>query len=690
VPTASDKVQIQHAVTYDASDGQAATIGITATGVLTFDTTRTTRLTVETVLILPHGQMVCLPGSGTTVIVFRDTPLDLTHDPFQYSHGLLVVDGTLTLHGAHLTPFVRLSTEPRVGDSTLTLVQPPQGWDPGDQLVVPDSRHLRSEQRGRAYRSQIEERTVAAMAGAVVRLTAPLAYLHPGARDARGHLDFTPHVANLTRSITLQSANPQGTRGHVLIMGNANVDLEFVAFDGLGRTTTARLDSTTVNPDGSVRHLGTNQIGRYAMHFHHMRQPVTFVGNVVAHTTKWGITLHDTHYSTLTDNVIYDTWGTGIMLEEGNESYNAIQRNLVLLSQGPGGRGDERAPTEYGYEGSCYWLHGVNNVVDDNVCANALSNFGVFIFNSGNGMNAAHVPMAPGVDTSAPGGYVLTDMMNLAPLSFANNEIYASQGGMSVWSLGARGTSGPAIRTNAPRSVLTNTRVWHVWSYAWYGYGMSNVTLDGWTVRGDAAAITKTTGGPAVGLHWGDYVVRGMQVLHADIQGEDTGIVAPMKVGDTVDAYGTQAGELLVQDSLISATVCYRAGTMSALLGGSHIPARRLTLANVRCVNPPGVTAIPILMSYRTDGPHSNLLQKDEVIVTSYQQQPGVDFRVYYLQQAPTFVVPPTGGPIAIGAPRAGLTNAQLWAQYGVALAGAVAPCADTKTHPEIQGITCR
>jgi hypothetical protein len=62
-------------------------------------------------------------------------------------------------------------------------------------------------------------------------------------------------------------------------------------------------------------------------------------------------------------------------------------------------------------------------------------------------------------------------------------------------------------------------------------------------------------------------------------------------------------------------------------------------------------------------------------LVYGYGGVAGDDFQVYYWQQAPEYVVPQTDdGARFAGAPEAGLTNAQAWAEYGIAIAGAVAP----------------
>ena len=104
----------------------------------------------------------------------------------------------------------------------------------------------------------------------------------------------------------------------------------------------------------------------------------------------------------------------------------------------------------------------------------------------------------------------------------------------------------------------------------------------------------------------------------------------------------------------------------------------------------PGQSLQTIEMKYNAT-PVRNLIQRHTVTVHNYNGHPGDDFSVFYTQQAPTFVVPQTimqnGSAILVGAPVAGLTNAQTWAQYGIAIAGAVAPCAQTRS--EIAGFVC-
>ena len=93
-------------------------------------------------------------------------------------------------------------------------------------------------------------------------------------------------------------------------------------------------------------------------------------------------------------------------------------------------------------------------------------------------------------------------------------------------------------------------------------------------------------------------------------------------------------------------------------------------------------------MSYQYQPPNSgqviNITGLDKLLVYNYNNIAGDDFRVYYNEQAANFIVPQTvgyangPGDQVVGSPTAGLTNAQNWAQYGVAIAGAVAPATAT------------
>src|SRR5574341_1489005 len=152
LPQAGDVVLIKHVVTYDSITGAAATIGIASGGTLAFQNTQATTLKVGTLLVMPGGilqvgtEQSPVAANIKAEIVITNTPLNSTLDPSQYGTALLAL-GDVTIHGAVKSPtFVRLSIEPRAGQTTLSLSGPVSGWQPGDRLILPDTRHLRDSE----------------------------------------------------------------------------------------------------------------------------------------------------------------------------------------------------------------------------------------------------------------------------------------------------------------------------------------------------------------------------------------------------------------------------------------------------------------------------------------------------------------------------------------------------------------
>jgi hypothetical protein len=279
LPQPADIVSIAHTVVYDSTTGDADVIGIEAGGVLRFVPDQITRLRVGTLLVLPNGTLEIgtasspVSASVSAEVVIKDRALDAAADPDQYGTGLLSVDGAVTLHGAAKTPtFVRAATEPRAGNTTISLAAPVTGWQPGDRIFLPDTRQVPADHWfNPSYPLQIEERTVLGVTsdGRVVTLSSPLSFDHRGARDADGTptlaggtIPLLPHVGNLTRNVRIRSENPSGTRGHTLFTHRSKVEIAYVQFQDLGRTRAAGLNAAT------------NHIGRYPLHIHQLWGPV--------------------------------------------------------------------------------------------------------------------------------------------------------------------------------------------------------------------------------------------------------------------------------------------------------------------------------------------------------------------------------------------------------------------------------
>lgn len=692
IPNATDVVGVTgYTVTYDSSNGIAQVVALSSGGWLTFKTTQTTRLTVGTLLVGPGGTLAVgtdtvpvAPGI-TAEIVIRDIPINTTTDPSQYGTGLLVIDGTLHMVGASKTPFQRLTHEVSAGSTILTTTQPAVGWRPGDILVVPDSRQL-SDATSKTYVSQVETPRVSTVDGSIVTVAIGMAFSHPGARDSlTGNLDFTPHLGNLTRNVKIRSENPNGTRGHVWLTRKSAINIQYAGFHGLGRTTTAALNDTMYK-NGIATHIGTNQVGRYTLHLHHLVHSTPFVlrGNVIhggtaPHTRKWAITIHDSHYGLVSGNIMYNCAGACLMTEDGSESHNLIEDNLAVLATGTANRYGK------GSEATGFWFRGPNNTVRRNVAASIRGGShntphnGYSIWMTDVAM--AKIPLYSGADTTVPGQYTVTNLHSIPLREFVDNEAYAVNVGMTAWWLGTQYHTPKATED----SVVKGLKAWNVWSYGWYGYHTHRMVIDSMVTRGSAQGIGCCNAAYA----GNDYFTSDFTIRNSDLQGTLDGVV-----------FSTYSSgyQRLENTRVIPSRYGIQMQTLALTgLSGQGLPPRHVTAENLRISKPPG--SIPgwksIHFAYSALTGPRNMIQEDTIGVTSYQGVSGADFQAYYLQQAPEFIVPQSvpntnGSPRFIGAPVAGLTNTQALAEYGVAIAGGIAPCRDTTTYPEISGYACK
>jgi hypothetical protein len=697
VPGANDKVLVGSGtnVTYDAqSDASLDCVSIE--GALRFRNNASTRIKVGNLMVKDSGTLEVgtsaspSPAGVTAEIIIADKPLDTNFDPEQFGTGFIGF-GRVIMHGAIKSPtFTRLTSEPMAGATTLNLAEAPAGWSVGDKVLIPDTRQLKySEYSNFAAfgaqwnaQAQWEERTISQILGSQVVLSQPLSYNHKGARALDGTLDFLPHVGNLSRTVIVRSENPNGTRGHGLFSQRADVDIRYVAWRNMGRTTVQPLHNTTFS-GSTVTQIGTNQIGRYPIHMHHVMGPTTppasgyqFVlqGNAVEETTKWGITLHNSHFGLVQHNVVFKSGGSCIMTEDGSESRNLIDRNFAVGSWGSGGRMGE------GREGGGFWFRGVDNIVTNNVAANIMSDgvdsaygYKYFPYFVGN----VRIPKAPGADTMDNNQVDVKDGNAMAIRQFDNNEVYgATESGLTYWWIG---TMELTPRLSAPESVFSRLKVWHVHNKGIFNYAANNVTIESMVLRSDEAA--------GLGIAFSDYFARNVTIRRANIQGRLNGVSGTPNTGGST---------ILIEDSVLLNQANLRIemlGTVSA--SAEELGSRRWVVRNTKLTPMNRVSADPwgeIVLHY-SDLPTHAVTRPDEILIQDHNQVPGDNFQVFYTQQAPTYIVPVSifngdGTRKVIGAPVAGLTNAQAWSQHQVAVAGAVATCSTTRSMV-VNAYTC-
>jgi hypothetical protein len=665
-------VSITHAIDYDSTTGEAAVIGVRGGGTLRFSTNRPTQLRVGTLLMLADGTLevgtpsLPVDAGVTAQIVIRDRPLDVLADPDQYGTGLLSIDGTVTLHGAVKSPtFVRVAREPRAGDSTITFERPVQGWRAGDRLFLPDTRQVPADQWfNSSYALQVEEMIVQGISadGRSVTLASPLRFDHRGARDAdgtptvNGGIALLPHVGNLSRNVVVRSENPAGTRGHTLYTHRSTVALRYVQFQDLGRTRAIPLSAST------------NHIGRYPLHIHHLWGPVNpantgyqfvVVGNAINNSFKWPIAVHGSHYGLVRQNVVFggtELTGAGIAVEDGTETENLFEENFVANIRGsinPRESGPSTADgTTPGSAAECFWSAGFNNRFINNVASSCRNPVQQIV--SGPGWKFI-LPAAPytalnprfrGADMLDAGQTIAVTPQQQPILEFRSNEVYGlAADGLTAWQLGTDGYS--IIPPGMGQSLIKDFRVWHTYEGAIYNYPAHRMTVEGLVYRID----------PAATFYWpsafqcGDYrnidiTIRGGSVHAGSVFGGCT---------DPLGTYRMEGVDAVTKGAAFSFETPATPGT------GAGRPSSGVTmiLRNNRVRNWPGQPLRTIEMVHNLSRGNSQPDGRYDIFVYDYQGQPGVNFRVYFREQA--------------------TQN----------LYGGLAPCADTTSRPEISGITC-
>jgi len=213
-------IKLQHSVKYDLiSEDFIAAIGVK--GNLYAANDKDLVLKVGTILVYPEGSLdlgdKTSPLSNNVDIIFKDQPLATRQpdqntgvvDPEQYGNGLIAF-GKLNINGQPKTAWLRLSKEPKAGDTSIELDKIPTGWNSGDEIVLPDTRqHVIKRKATRdpviKILMQIEKRIVSSINGKVVSFSEPLQHDHLGAKDMAGVQFGMPHIVNLTRNITFRS-----------------------------------------------------------------------------------------------------------------------------------------------------------------------------------------------------------------------------------------------------------------------------------------------------------------------------------------------------------------------------------------------------------------------------------------------------------------------------------------------------
>jgi hypothetical protein len=615
IPASGARVEVSsgHQVTYSVSSS-AALHCLDIYGHLKFTTNVSTRLQVGTVIVMSGGHLeignAAAPVTASAELIIANVPINTAADPDSFHTGLIGI-GRVTMHGTPITPtFVRLGTEPLAGHSTLTLAQPMTGWRVGDEVVIPDTRQLIDLERFANLIEQSERATITAISGTTLTLNRSLSFDHRGARGPNGAIEFLPHVGNVSRNVRIRSEAANGTRGHTLYTQRAAVDLRYVEFRDLGRTRTNQ-----------------GQIGRYPLHMHHVMGPVNaantgyqyaLVGNSVVDSYLWPMTVHNTHYGLIRDNVVAFGEGAGYVAEDGNESHNEWTHNFGMSI-----RGDNNPKELNGRAGSVFWWRGFNHIATDNVASSGYHGAQHLAAGAGFdfGWTAASaadtpIPSYRGSDMSSPGSYALVNMQHIAIPRFERNEAYGATGvGLIFWYLG---TDGYDYNAAQPETVIRDFTGWHLWESGFFAYPTHRVTFDGFKIRAHPGVPG------SMGWWAGDYKARDITIRRPDIKGtRDSGINV---------STGSE-GYFRIEDGLIQSPAAgIRVPRPDTFGTQATVRPRLVEIRNMRFETWPGMGGDWLVKQWSTTSNQSPTLL-DEAFAYGFNGVATDNFKWYYTEQ---------------------------------------------------------
>ena len=339
---------------------------------LQFQPDVTTGLTCDTLITSDCATLTVgtddAPITALATITFAGPAIDATADPYQLTRGLQAMGGMgMTTGSCGFTSIVGQKKTAwatcggvSVAANSVTLNEMPVNWQQGDKLLFPSS-----GDSGAAD----EQVTITGVVGKTVSFTPALKYNHT---TSAGQV---LHVANLTRNIVFQSASysPILCRGHVMFMHTAAVIARYAAFLGLGRTDkSVPINDPQFDSSGNlIAGTGSNPRARYSFHFHiGGTSPTAQVGQVegcvVNDSPGWGFDLHGSK-GNLDSNIAYLCYGAGLVTERGDE-VGSFTNNLSVhcTSRASGTPFQRQNIADFGFNGWGFWFQGTGGLVIEN------------------------------------------------------------------------------------------------------------------------------------------------------------------------------------------------------------------------------------------------------------------------------------------------------------------------------------
>src|ERR1700730_6170797 len=285
--------------------------GLTINGKLSFADDKDLELTTEWIMV--HGELEigteAKPHTRQATITLTDNVKDEDFGGLggndRSDRGIMLMGGTLNLHGDRTNSWTKLSSTANAGATSIQVLNA-AGWKVGDEIVLASTDY---DPR------QAERRNIAAIRGNTITLDKKLDYTNFG--KITFDVEERGEVGLLTRNIKLQAsadAEQSFYGGHVMAMGGSKMVVEGVELNRMGQNMT---------------------LARYPIHWHLIGDAQgQYIRNSAIHDSYNRCeTVHSTNYLGIDNNVTYNTVGHCFFLEDGVEHDNQFVHNLGILTK---------------------------------------------------------------------------------------------------------------------------------------------------------------------------------------------------------------------------------------------------------------------------------------------------------------------------------------------------------------------
>src|SRR5437867_997116 len=311
-PVAGDKVTIEKGKDVVLDVSPPALNGLTIEGKLSFADNKDLELTTEWIMV--HGELAigteAKPHTRMATITLTDNVKDeditgVGGTTDRSDRGIMMMDGTLNLHGNRTNSWTKLSKTAEAGSNSIEVLNA-AGWRTGDMIVLASTDF---------DPHQAERRTIAAIRGNTITLDKKLDYMHFG--KITFDVDERGEVGMLSRNIVIQ-ASPDADQnlfgGHIMAMAGAKMFVEGVELNRMGQNM---------------------HLARYPIHWHLIGDAKgQYIKNSAVHDTySRCVTVHGTNYLDVENNVTYNNIGHCFFLEDGVEHDNQFVHNLAILTK---------------------------------------------------------------------------------------------------------------------------------------------------------------------------------------------------------------------------------------------------------------------------------------------------------------------------------------------------------------------